>query len=610
MHKPIGQWLIQEGVLTQQQLDEALNIQANSHMPLGDILLHHYYVPRLTFYQTLAKQLNRPFVNLLEEYHAEALFDVAKIDDYLQLGYVPINKNEHGIVYAVTSTDTMFALDGSDYKITSPLDIFYIVQQHGRAALTYKATDYLRDAHKKHALTYQSPLRHRMVCCSVLLCLVLVLSVILYSDIAFSIVILFCNIIFLLCLLFKLALSTKGIAASTHIETITHNMMGKLLSNDELPIYTVLVPLHMEERAAQGIIRSLERMDYPKEKLDIKLIIEEDDTITRHALLAAKPPAHFHIITVPVSFPRTKPKACNYALSFAKGAYIAIYDAEDMPDEQQLRLAATCFHYSDDNIAALQARLDYYNANENLLTQWFSFEYQLLFNILLPSMYQWNIPIPLGGTSNHIRYEALKTYGAWDAYNVTEDADLGLRLASAAYLTLPIASTTKEEAPLKLNAWIAQRSRWIKGYLQSWFVMMRSMKELQTARGIFPLIAIHIFMGLSSFCYMVAPFLWGSVMLQSAPFSWNILAYLCVFNVTFGALVHYTCLFIALRRQKVQSVSMVIAFITFPLYFILHSIASCKAVWQLMTKPYYWEKTTHGLSKFASLRLERHMRDS
>ncbi len=603
-HKPIGQWLVEEGLLSEDRLQAALKRQSESDMPLGDILSHHGYVPRLVFYKTLAKQFNLPFVNLMEQYHAEALFDSTKIEDYLQRGYVPYKQEGNTVIYAITHAEMAKALlDGEHYVVTTPIDIFYIVQRYGSVELSYKATDYLRDAHSKHALTYRSARQDNIILlCWMVLSALIVLGVF-HPQTAINVLLIVSNIIFSICISFKLALAVKGMSARQHIKTSTEQMTHKMLRDDLLPVYTVLVPLYKEEKAAEGIVHSLMRMDYPKEKLDIKLIVEADDALTYNALLAAQPEPQFHIVKVPPSTPQTKPKACNYALAFAKGELVAIYDAEDMPDEQQLRLAATCFHYADETIVALQARLNYYNADETMLTRWFSYEYRLLFTILLPAMYAWKIPIPLGGTSNHIKRSALQRYGAWDAYNVTEDADLGIRLASAAYVTLPIASDTMEEAPLKVRAWTAQRSRWIKGYLQSWFVMLRSTAEIRQSRGMLPLLGIHIFMGLSSLCYIVAPFLWLALMFSWGSWSWNGISLFCIANLIFGVCVQYLCLWIAERQRKSISLRSIFAMLTFPCYFILHSFAALKAVVQLFTKPYHWEKTMHGISRFAAARM-------
>ena len=176
-------------------------------------------------------------------------------------------------------------------------------------------------------------------------------------------------------------------------------------------------------------------------------------------------PKYIHVIKVPVSFPRTKPKAMNYAISYVKGEYLCVYDAEDRPDSDQLLKALQAFKELSQEYACVQARLNFYNPNENMLTSFFSIEYSLWFEYLLKGLNLYELPITLGGTSNHFKVSALEKIGYWDAYNVTEDADLGIRLYSNGYKVHIIDSETLEEAPIGLFNWLAQRTRWIKGFI-------------------------------------------------------------------------------------------------------------------------------------------------
>ena len=175
--------------------------------------------------------------------------------------------------------------------------------------------------------------------------------------------------------------------------------------------------------------------------------------------------------------PRTKPKALNYALPLARGEYVVIYDAEDRPEPGHLRQALRAFRAGPSNLAAVQARLNLYNTNlyntkENWLTRQFTIEYCALFDGLLPALDRLRLPIPLGGTSNHFRASALRWLMAWDPFNVTEDADLGIRLARYGYRCRMLGSTTYEEAPARPMSWLKQRTRWLKGYMQTWRVHM------------------------------------------------------------------------------------------------------------------------------------------
>ena len=245
------------------------------------------------------------------------------------------------------------------------------------------------------------------------------------------------------------------------------------IEDAELPVYTLLVPLYREANMLGGLTRALSRLDYPAAKLDIKLILEAVDAETIAAARALDLPGNVEILVVPDLHPRTKPKALNYALPFARGDYLVIYDAEDRPERDQLRKALAAFRQGPPNLACLQSKLNLYNADDNWLTRQFTIEYGALFDGLLPALDRLRLPIPLGGTSNHFRVAALKWLMAWDPFNVTEDADLGTRLARSGYRCQVLSSTTFEEAPVKFVSWLRQRTRWIKGYMQTWLVHMR-----------------------------------------------------------------------------------------------------------------------------------------
>ncbi len=231
------------------------------------------------------------------------------------------------------------------------------------------------------------------------------------------------------------------------------------------------------------LVESIRRLDYPKVKLDVLILLEEDDEETVQAARAMNLPSHFRIIVVPNGNPKGKPKALNYGLLHARGEYVVIYDAEDTPDVQQLKHAVVIFNKTDESLCCIQGKLNYYNRDQNLLTQWFTIEYSMWFDLLLPGLNATDAPIPLGGTSNHFRVRQLQELGAWDPYNVTEDADLGVRLYKAGYSTAVMDSTTYEEANSQFFNWINQRSRWVKGYIQSYLVHMRHPIALWRALG-------------------------------------------------------------------------------------------------------------------------------
>lgn len=249
------------------------------------------------------------------------------------------------------------------------------------------------------------------------------------------------------------------------------------LPDAELPVYTVLVPLYRETEVIAQLVRSLRALDYPAERLDVKIILEASDPDTLRHAETLKLPEHFELLVVPDRFPRTKPKALNYGLGFARGSLLTIYDAEDVPSPDQLRLAAATFAASPPDVVCLQAPLAFYNASETRLTRQMAIEYAVLYDLLLPVLTRSNLPVPLGGTSNHFRVSALRALEGWDPYNVTEDADLGLRLARFGWRVKMIASPTLEEAPCRSRVWMMQRVRWLKGWMQTTIDPTRSIKN-------------------------------------------------------------------------------------------------------------------------------------
>jgi cellulose synthase/poly-beta-1,6-N-acetylglucosamine synthase-like glycosyltransferase len=240
-----------------------------------------------------------------------------------------------------------------------------------------------------------------------------------------------------------------------------------------LPRYAVLVPLYKEAEVAGQLVKSLEALDYPKKCLQISFIVEHDDEETRSAIAACMLPDHMRVVVVPDGTPRTKPRALNYALADAIGEYVVVFDAEDLPDPDQLRRALEVLQSNPGRIGCVQARLEIYNPGKSFFTRQFTIEYSALFCAILPALERLGIPVPLGGTSNHFPREVVEHAGGWDAFNVTEDADLGIRLARLGYEVRVLNATTREEAPQTFTIWFRQRTRWLKGWMQTYLVHMR-----------------------------------------------------------------------------------------------------------------------------------------
>lgn len=377
------------------------------------------------------------------------------------------------------------------------------------------------------------------------------------------------------------------------------------LSDADLPIYTILVPAYHEARVIGRTLSALEQLSYPRERLDIKLLLEADDFETIDAARAARSALVPEIVLVVPGQPRTKPKACNQGLARAKGDLITIYDAEDRPDPLQLRRAVATFRRLRPDYACLQAKLSYHNAHQNLLTRWFTAEYETWFSLMLPALARLGGPVLLGGTSMHIRRAVLDAVGGWDSYNVTEDADLGVRLQRLGYKAAVLDSTTLEEANSDIVNWVRQRSRWYKGYLQTWLVHMRhpirlwheiggaAFAGVNILLGIVPLLAVlnPIFWLLTALWFLVQP-TWLAALLPAPTYYAALIAML---GGNFLA-VYMNLIAISIRQRE----DLLLAVLVSPLYWAMMSLAAVRAFVQLVVAPSFWEKSVHGLdSKLA-----------
>lgn len=363
--------------------------------------------------------------------------------------------------------------------------------------------------------------------------------------------------------------------------------------HDNMPIYSILIPLYKEELKVQSIVDAMACMNYPRDKLDIKLIIEGDDTLTKRVLSLIELPSYIHVIRVPYSLPRTKPKALNYAMHYVKGELVTIFDAEDIPDPDQLLKALYAFNNLPDNVACVQAKLNFYNDKKNFLTRLFSIEYSIWFEYLLRALSLLDLPVTLGGTSNHFKIDKLKEVGYWDAYNVTEDADLGLRLYLNGYKVHLINSTTMEESPTTVSVWLAQRTRWIKGFFQTAYIFMKAKKDLSKF-NVIKIFTVYIFVGISTYSFFALPWLLISLTLD---INYSIY-YMWLINSIFAFSYMYSIVYLVLNRDKNNfkywSITEWLIFLCWPFYFILHTIACYRAIWEIIISPFKWNKTPHG----------------
>ena len=367
-----------------------------------------------------------------------------------------------------------------------------------------------------------------------------------------------------------------------------------------LPVYTVMVPLFREAAVIPGLLNSLRELDYPADRLQVMLIVEAVDAETQEALRRVRLDRHMQIVVVPDGAPRTKPRAIQFALQLARGEYVVVYDAEDAPDPGQLRRALAALR-GDKSLGCLQAHLNIYNSNASWFTRQFMIEYTVLFDCILPALERLRLPVPLGGTSNHFPRAVLDAVGGWDPYNVTEDADLGIRLARRGWRVGVLDSTTWEEAPPTFRIWKGQRTRWLKGWMQTYLVHMRRPRRLWRELGPWRFIGFQVLMAgmiLSSlvhpwfYVFLAADALRGELLTIPENVLGQWLLGVGLVNLVAGyvsAIALGTVAAVRRGRPKLAANALMM-----PAYWLLISLAAYRALWQLVTAPFHWEKTEHA----------------
>ncbi len=365
------------------------------------------------------------------------------------------------------------------------------------------------------------------------------------------------------------------------------------------PIVTIMVPLHNEPAIARRLVRRLQALTYPRELLDVLIVVEEDDMVTRRALQGCRLPRWIRVISVPESTLKTKPRALNFALNFALGDIIGVYDAEDAPAHDQLHRVVDTFAAQGDDLACVQGVLDYYNPRTNWLSRCFTIEYAAWFRVMLPGMERLGLAVPLGGTTLFFRRKVLEELGGWDAHNVTEDADLGIRLARHGYRTTLIDSVTLEEANCRLWPWIKQRSRWLKGYAMTYVVHMREPRLLWRQLGWWRFLGFQVLFLGTLIQFLLAPILWsfwlmllglGHPLASSMPLAGAVaLATLFLCAEIINLAINMAALS-ARNHRGLRPWAL-----SLHLYFPLAAVAAWKGLWEMVVSPYYWDKTAHGV---------------
>ena len=601
----MAQMLTRSGLVSNEQLQRGMLEYSRTGDPLGDILVANEAISEDVLVAALSEVHQMQRVGLAEY---EPDFEIARrLPEPLALDLqaIPVAETDNTILLAVARPladddvkDVRDAL-GQPFRqlLANRTDLDQLIQRVHSHHYSDVSTQSLMESHPETSghIVFSGVQKAVFI----IGLIVLIVCAVIWPIGSMVTLVGLASLAYLLVSVYKFRLTLR--ALGHHLETDVTDEEISAMDERHLPTYTILVPLYKEAGIVPRLVRDINALDYPRTRLDVKLLCEEDDEQTIDKIRELALPPHFHLVIVPDSQPKTKPKACNYGLQLATGHFCVIFDAEDRPDPDQLKKAVIAFDHVPGNVVCVQAKLNHFNQDQNMLTSWFANEYSMHFELILPAMGAAESPIPLGGTSNHFITSTLRELGAWDPFNVTEDADLGIRLHREGYRTAMIDSTTLEEANSQVGNWIRQRSRWNKGYYQTWLVHMRNPLALLSQTGIKGFMSINLTMG-SAFVLLMNPFFWFLTTLYVLT-QWGFIQQLfpgIVFYAASAMLFIGNFIFVYLNvagsLQRGEFGITRTALLS-PLYWGLMSWAAWKGFIQLFTNPFYWEKTEHGLDE-------------
>jgi glycosyltransferase XagB len=605
--RALGDLLAARNIITLPQLDEAVRLAETWNVRLTDAVLARAWTPPDNLYRGLAFHFDLPFVDLIHDAPDPKLLRIGEADLYAVRLTMPWRRREDGRLLIATAEPgpetVLYARQrwGTqiDFVVVTKFGIVWAVQAAFDSDLSHRAVFELAELDPsmsaQHVFTPAQVIVGFAVLTAVMAGLAFApLGTLIALNIAMS-------VFYLGSFIFKGIMVSVGGGRSIE-KDMSVEIAARALRDEELPVFTVLVPMFREPEMLPRLAQALRALDYPLAKLDIKIVLEAEDADTIAVAQTLGLEGVFEVIRVPPSQPQTKPKACNFALRFARGEFLVIYDAEDRPEPDQLRKVVETFRRAPKNTACLQCRLSYYNAGENWLTRMFTLDYALWFDLVLPGLERLGIPIPLGGTSNHFKTAVLRELHAWDPFNVTEDADLGIRLTQKGYRVGMVDSTTFEEASCRVNQWIGQRTRWIKGYMQTFLVHTRRPLHMLRTTGIMGFLGFVFFIGGTVLTGILNPIFWALylswlmiVTVGADPLFPQILLFLSLFNLLAGnGAFIFLSMVAPIRRGWLDLIPYSLTAFG---YWVLISIAAYCALWQLLRRPFHWEKTQHGLSR-------------
>ena len=601
----IGSLLLGAGLIDRHQLEAALVVQRRTGSRLGEVLLHAGAVKERELTRALATQLGVPDLDV-SDFEPEPAA-VALVPEHVarRHRFVPLAVRNEALFVAIADPfddNALAALaEHTDLPVRAIMTSRIAMEQlrqrlHSEAYVETAVAGLVNRSPEESAHRVLSTAQ-KVVFSLVGLALVAAFAL---WPVTTLIVVNAVSVLFYAAFSgYKLWLALHALRSDLELPVSDEEVAA--LDERDLPVYTILVPLYREAGVVGKLTSAIAALDYPRAKLDVKLIVEDDDDETIEALRSMFLPGHFRLVVVPNAQPKTKPKACNYGLLQAEGKYVVIYDAEDLPAPDQLKKVVAAFAKAEERIVCIQCKLNYYNRDQNLLTRWFTSEYSNWFDLLMPGLDAADAPIPLGGTSNHFVADKLVELGAWDPFNVTEDADLGIRLHKFGYKTAIVDSTTLEEANSELYNWLRQRSRWVKGYVQTWLVHMRHPVRLWRQVGGKSWWSFQFMVAGTFFSFLINPFYWALTTIWGLTQA-NVIRSLfpgwVYFPAAIGLLIGnfvftYVNVAGALRRGYFDLVR---SALVSPLYWALMSAGAWKGVLQLLYRPFYWEKTVHGLA--------------
>jgi cellulose synthase/poly-beta-1,6-N-acetylglucosamine synthase-like glycosyltransferase len=599
----LGDLLCDAGALRQGDLLAALEAQRRSGGRLGEILTASGTVSADALTQALARQLRIRTVDPDDE--PVALLDADEARAWRAVA-VNVRGAANGAVAVALADPTDELLGRLRERLGRPVEprlgddatLDDLLRRVYADADADDVTRVLREEAPELS-AYRTKLSRSQALVACTLGFILLVGVLVDLQLTATVLVALATAFFVLCTGFRLYGAWAGAQPGATVDASDADLAG--MDERSLPVYTVLLPVYKEKPATIGaLFAALSRIDYPKHKLDGLLLIEDDDAQTRAAIEQVGRPPWMRELRLPPGVPRTKPRAMGIGLRYAKGTLVAVYDAEDKPDPAQLKKAAWGFQRADAEVACLQAKLGYYNPRQNLLTRWFTLEYDAWFNIFLPGLHHIGAPIPLGGTSNHFRRDALDRCFGWDPYNVTEDADLGLRFARLGLKTAMLESTTGEEANSQVANWIRQRSRWSKGYMQTLLVHTRRPLRLVRELGARATAGFLLTIGGAVVTALLAPIFWAMLLVWlyvqpewiAALFPGPVYYAASVSLVAGNFLLIFLSLCAAVARGHDDLAPH--ALLT-PIYWVLMSAATYMALVELFFRPHHWHKTEHGL---------------